>query len=426
MVELFSLKARFVAKAPSGDTVEEATHCDLKIVVGGKNVTSFVRENESREDHLEIPAYYLAEWIAENWWPLLWEPRKSEDPDGDPEYPSRHCILSAQQGFVLPNVSFTPTGEIISIYAGPRTAQYADAHFPQTADAAIDKSAFESHLRQFVDDTAKRINFETPLSEAWADICNTSPDNEFFCRLIGALGLSPYDTHENVERALNVADKFLTPQQMMDLCLTSVPEEVVLSSTIALQTHKLIERAEALDLSPLSSIKIPADVPSGAAYRTGYRAAHAIRDHLRLRETDIEGSKVVFEMLNMTSTIRADSEVKSETSPIIGVTQRSGDDGRLALVGTTRSSRRFSGARAAYLFWASESCESRLITTSVTRDQQASRAFAAEILVPQAYVRSQATAGKLRWDKIKDIAESASVSTEVVKRQAENSGIQLI
>jgi hypothetical protein len=62
-----------------GSSELEATFCQLSIIVADKNVCEFSDDHNTRYEHLEIPAYFLAEWLAENWWPLLWELRKSED-----------------------------------------------------------------------------------------------------------------------------------------------------------------------------------------------------------------------------------------------------------------------------------------------------------------------------------------------------------
>jgi hypothetical protein len=137
----------------------DATFCHLRISVGGENVTAYITEDRHQEDHIEIPSYYLAEWIAENWWPLLWEPRKNEDRQSDdPDFLSRHSILMAQHGFVLPNVSLVPTGENISIYAAGRTAKYADAQFTARAESLVDRSGVEGELRKFIEGTIANLN----------------------------------------------------------------------------------------------------------------------------------------------------------------------------------------------------------------------------------------------------------------------------
>src|ERR1700730_11330864 len=87
-----------------GNAEADATLCKLQIKVGGQIVSEFRDEHEQIVRQLEIPAYYLAEWIAENWWPLLWEPRKNEDGGDNADFLSRHSFLAAQHGFALPKV----------------------------------------------------------------------------------------------------------------------------------------------------------------------------------------------------------------------------------------------------------------------------------------------------------------------------------
>ena len=111
---------------------------------------------------------------------------------------------------------------------------------------------------------------------------------------------------------------------------------------------------------------------------------------------------------------------------ILGTTEKQDSVGKVLLIKSSTPSRRFAAARAAYFFWTSGTDERRLITSAVTRDRQASRAFAAELLIPQAYVRQQAVGGKLKWDKVQEIAEQAIAAPEVVKLQAQNIGLQLV
>src|SRR5262249_31839004 len=92
----------------------DATMAAIKILLAGKNITEFISDDDGRSDQLEIPTYFMAEWIAENWWPLLWEPRKSEDGADDPEFTARHSLLAAQHGFALPRLQFIPTGRTIN------------------------------------------------------------------------------------------------------------------------------------------------------------------------------------------------------------------------------------------------------------------------------------------------------------------------
>src|SRR5215475_8994276 len=95
-----------------------------------ENITRF-KDDYSREisQHVEVPAYFIAEWVAENWWPLFWEPRKSEDDEPDPEFMSRHSLLAAQHGFALPKLLLLPIGRSMQLSAASRNVSLADVRF---------------------------------------------------------------------------------------------------------------------------------------------------------------------------------------------------------------------------------------------------------------------------------------------------------
>jgi hypothetical protein len=98
----FSIRCSWLPQ--KGESELDQTLSKIFMIVGDRVVTEYKSEHWPQSEHLEIPAYYLVEWIAENWWPLLWEPRKNEDVGDNQDFLDRHCILAAQHGFVLPKV----------------------------------------------------------------------------------------------------------------------------------------------------------------------------------------------------------------------------------------------------------------------------------------------------------------------------------
>jgi Zn-dependent peptidase ImmA (M78 family) len=93
------------------------------------------------------------------------------------------------------------------------------------------------------------------------------------------------------------------------------------------------------------------------------------------------------------------------------------------LVPKISAQRRFAAARATYFFWTDAPDEEHLITSAATRDEQASRAFAAELLIPRDYIRSEGTGGKIKMQKLADIAEREDVSRSLIRWHAENNGL---
>ena len=167
-----------------GSSELEATFCQLSITVDDKNVCEFTDDNGTLYDQLEIPAYFLAEWIAENWWPLLWEPRKSEDAPEEPEFIARHSILTAQHGFVLPRVQFVPTGRSVYVTAKPRLVPLAEVRFRKSATASPPRDEVEREFRKFVEATVQRLDTAnisgTGLQEAWALVSEITEDESQF------------------------------------------------------------------------------------------------------------------------------------------------------------------------------------------------------------------------------------------------------
>src|SRR5260370_4799626 len=183
-----------------------ATYARLQIFVGRRNITEHKALRAKKiETALEIPTYYLAEWLAENWWVLLFEPRKDEDSD-DSEYFARHSIIAAQDGFPLPDLSIVPVGRGFHLNSAPRSAPFANIKFTTDAFADAARDEVEQVLRKFVDDTVKRLATcgvtHTGLRDAWNEIMSLTDEERRFCELVGSLGLCPGDVTNELGDAI--------------------------------------------------------------------------------------------------------------------------------------------------------------------------------------------------------------------------------
>jgi hypothetical protein len=428
MTNEFKIRRQWLGSAQTKSEID-ITLSRLQIIINERNVTEYMTSDRIVEDHLEIPAYYLAEWIAENWWPLLWEPRKSEEAGEDADFTARHSIVTAQNGFALPKTSFVPTGRNIYVSAVAREVSFADIRFRNTISATIPRAEVESELKGFLQKVVTRLaDFSilgTVLQELWELIEGTTPDEIPFCEYIGALGLSPYSVGDDIEAILDRALSVLGERATLDLCLASTPDNFALAARDAALAHSGINAAQNSTLEPLSNISAPPENYALPAHRRGAQAAKRIRTKLGISDADPHGVDRLFELLKIDPSNATSSTVSSTVEiPISGLTDRDNQDVRIVLLQPTLKQRRFAAARAAYTAWTFEQPrESRLLTQAVTRDQQANRAFAAEMTSPFAFIRSQAKGSKISQDRIFEIAEALNIEPGLVRKHAQNNGL---
>jgi len=419
----------------NGKTEAEATFGSLLIKVGGRIVTEFIDSRRTVSSQLEIPAYYLAEWIAENWWPLLWEPRKNEDDNEKDEkdtasFLARHSILTAQHGFALPKISMVALGKAIEIAAIARQVPLADVRFRNSGRAALQREEVEGVLRGFVARVVSRLDGanirSTYLQDAWTQITETDEDEAQFCRLVGALGLSPYDIEDSIADLIERLQPVLGDRLLMDLCLASTPQSFPTVARLAEEAVLLTRNAGTSTLSPIETVPLPRDNLSVPAYRRGVTAAEFVRRRLGIKDTDPRGATKVFEALEVDTSVRGETRKNDEEISITGAVLREESNMKVALLQATEVKRRFAGARAIFSAWSAENPnEGRLLTSAVTRDQQANRAFAAELTAPRSLLRSKASKGGLSRAAIFDLAESLVIGADVVAKHAANNGLRV-
>jgi hypothetical protein len=431
-VSVFEIKTKWIADDQATNSVLAATLARIQIFLASKNITEY-KSGTSKESALQIAAYYLAEWIVENWWIVLFEPRKEEDGD-DHEFVARHSILAAQHGFALPSLSITPFGGSIHLSAAPRIAPYANAEFIHGAsvDAALDD--VQKTLAKFVDDTVDRLRFQgivnTDFASVWEEIKSLSPEEREFCELVGALGLSPNEISDELSSALERIYDILGPLATRDFCLAATRAYVGTSVHGAAGVAEYLRGSHDTKLAPLKDVFLPSENYSRPSWARGMQAANYLREKFGINITDPLGADKIFERLNIDTVHRAHiPEINNAVPlqlPFSSAIDRDDQSAKVALLQDDELHRRFSAGRVTYLGWVSEHHSRRLATNALTRDQQASRSFAAEILTPQAFLKKLAgTQRQLHYDQIREIARERRVMPDVPFKQAVNAGIRV-
>lgn len=425
----FKISTAWMSQLGSVKSEADATMAKLTIEVGDAIATEFVDRRDIVSRYLGIPAYYLAEWIAENWWALLWEPRKSEDDSDSADFLSRHSILSAQHGFALPKVVIVPTGKSLSIAASARDVDLADIRFLRRGAASCSRETVQTMLQSFVSSTVDKLKAanirDTYLQDAWEMVSETTEDEAQFCRFVGALGKSPYDVDDATASLIEELLPALGDRLLMDLCLVSPAATFAAIAGAAQKAAEVTKYASVSTLSPLASLQLPQDNLSVPAYRRGVNAAQRVRQRLGISDTDPRGATRVFEELRIDTSARTGTITIADDNSITGAVLRHDDEMKVGLLQATEPKRRFAAARAVFSGWSAEdTAEGRFLTSAVTRDQQANRAFAAELTAPLALIRKRARRG-LSQNDLFELAGELQIGTDVVAKQASNNGIDV-
>jgi len=422
----FQISTSWLAK--KGPSELDATMAKLKFIVGDRNVSEFQECDGEKSDHLQIPAYFIAEWIAENWWPLLWEPRKSEDGSDDAEFLARHSLLAAQHGFALPRINFIPTDRTIHITAVARESALTDVRFRNSAQASPLRGVVEKEFSDFVSAVCARLEkfqiYDTGLQEVWRLVRDVGPEERQFCEFAGALGVSPDEISDPTAALLNRLFEKFGGRLLMDLCLVAPIARFDAIASAAEAVFDDLSNVPKTNLGSLLALPVPGDNLSVPPWRRGLRTAQQLRRRFGISDTDSKGATRVFDLLHL-DVGQHGIHLSNEEVGLTGAVSRHSDVAKIALVQPVLTQRRFAAARAVFAAWTAEHDDTRFLTSAVTRDQQASRAFAAELTAPVSFLRSRSRNSRLSQDQVFDLAAELQIGSDVVSKQALNNGLRV-
>lgn len=407
----------------------DATFGRLGINANGAWLTAFETQHGARGDRIEVPAYPLAEWIAENWWALLHEPEKEPSSKHDPGFRARHWLGTAREGFALPDAwIFSGGRESIEIQSKATLLSHARMVFPTEMSAQLVGGEVELALRIFVASVITRLDEkgykDTLLQQIWSVFNELDQNERKFARLLGAMGLSPYSEEGGIEIILNDFMKSASERVTEDLCEASDEGDFVGAAEDTLRSLKELDNEPEIDLSSIFSI---GQLRARKPWRLGLDAANAVRARLNINPADREGGTRFFDHLSLSDFLSGNRGFREAEDPVVhGSLRRSANRLQTNLIRIRPESRRFDAARSCFLAWNQASEGERLITKARVPDQQASRAFAAELLAPIQYIRSRTSNNLLSPFRAAEIADELSVSQAVVTWQANNNSINIV
>ncbi|MEZ4475606.1 MAG: hypothetical protein R3F60_33380 [bacterium] len=416
------------------DRVLAATWGRLAIRVGTACVTELLDlRSSSRRTAVYGSAFPLAEWVVEHWWHLLHEPCPTSPVVSAREARAwmrptlqRHGILSARDGGALPDLSIWSDGPecILRWDADPPTSRGARVRFVSQGQAHLPTSDVQAGLTALVNQVIGRLEAlglhddedARRLQAAWSAVASSMAEEPVVCRRLALLGLDPYDPDEATDEVIALMERgaSLMPAVLVDDLLEATrPAQLYTDLAWVAAGARAVHAGRQARLS----------AGGGTAHEAGYAAARATRDLLGLDQrcpvSDLRAALV--DGLGWSEEIERTHPAEVDLEAVVGWSAQK----PLAIVPSTRreAGSRFRLARAAYLILTGAAAESpRLLSSAATRTQRASRAFAAELLLPAAAL-GERLGGSISDSAIEEVADEYRVSPLLVRHQIENHGI---
>ena len=431
------------------DAVLARTWCRLVIEVDGRLVTRAIdSRSESLCGGIHGSAFPLGRWLVENWWFLLNEsyrfPARHSSRDlartpQDRAWVQRHSLLAAREGGALPDLTFhrdeqkvvarwTPDGED-STHPALRFTERGETHLG-AADA-------ERGLSEAVEAVMDRLRgFDQPEVEAfredWAAITGATEPERTLCERSARLGADPFDpdelTDELADALSGLMSDFDAPlrDDFLDAeCPRTLQRDAEwlrraksLAADAGSARHRAFDPSSPSDAMPDARKR---NMRATSAYDLGYACAAALRR--RLSPTD--GHEPIGDMSEILVRLGwAQSPFRTAPrteGPLEAALERSDDGASVAVVSDTdHVGNRFRLARAIFLrHFGRYPTGRRLVTGAHTREQRASRAFAAEFLAP-AEGLSRQVGGTVSPGEIDDLAHHYGVRPLAISHQIQN------
>jgi hypothetical protein len=364
------------------DADEQATFTRLKIQVGRAVLTrAFSERGGGETEAVNVPLLPLSSFLASQWWPLLYEPLRAGPTK---RFPARHRLDLPMHGYVFPAIALCSAGEeAMLVDWAPLENEHSPLKFltsPPVEPMQIARDSLEPALMDLVESTLARLTTgsraHSDLASNWSRVRESleSPGQAAYCMSAGRLGLDPYDP--DVPDLGMFADD-LSEDLFNDLSDATDISNLQNASQWARGAQTVLDGYPILDIGAFGAS--PKDDLRVSAGEVGYQSAVTLRKRLAL---DVNRpAEAVAEFVGDGVSKAA---VLSETGPasLIGLVHRTNGVAHIGTVARSARQRRFRACAAAYIAWCSDPGDVRAGTYAFTRRQQASRAFAAEMVAP--------------------------------------------
>ena len=369
-----------------------------------------------------LPGYYLARWLAWNWWRLLFEP-----PHNTSMWRQSHQMAAIGGGYVWPNVTFRSDG--VRVHVKARPSQKASWHpfwYTSHDDAIIGREYIEKEFENFIQDAIDNLNkkniHKAILCDIWSELRGEFGNEQLaeYRRFEARLGFDPDEASENVVDRL-IADAADYGEETIGDVASAFPGGADVPSVADLRATA---RRDGIPGNPRDAITLDnATVQNirndSRPWRRGYLAARAVWEQIPEQKPPISTDRLC-ELAGVSPTLRDNTEFHPYLAYALDVSDQ---EQHVVLHASHQDNRRFElarligdrlvGGRDGRLFPA---------TKALTYRQKLQRAFAAELLCPVQYLDNRLGDDR-SVEAQSEIAEELDVSSWVVNLQLKNHGL---
>lgn len=376
----------------------------------------------------------LAEWLAWNWWRLAYEPKlPGNNPESDHSimWGIAHCMASAGDGYVWPNITVSSDGVRTLITSAPsepdaKPYRYFGAH-PVVLPTEVWIDAVDKFMSMVIERLSAAGLKNADAALLWNDVIaeRNDPETRKIRRLQAMMGHEPdEESDEAVIKQLIADEARLGETAVTEIAAGQAGRGAghrlpVTAADFEAAAESSGVSACAEDAAVLSEqMHIDHNIP---AWRVGHDAARALRREIGNDSRPIDDAGLAECAGAQNSAVENAISLDCAVSFYLGSADKS-SDGRLVLRSRHPKSRRFDLARIVGDFLCCSSDKLLPATKAKTYRQKFQRAFAGEFLCPFNVIDERLAGDYEDEEQYGEIADEFRVSPLLIRTQLMNHG----
>lgn len=411
----------------SDDPAEAVTAAEVTVSVG-EHLLSSIQDPDTGETALgaRLPAVVLAEGLTRNWWRLLYEPQRvfERQQERDTQFEARHRLDSFTPGYVFPPIGLWSGGETVMVGAFSADQRFHNKSFllPRRPPWSVARGPAEEALGSLVMSVLARLDRLNSrygeLNAEWDRILTTVQDTEEreWCTNAGRLGLDPYDADTPDLTRLSAG---MSEQLFADVCEAGNVSNINRTCDWVRSTTPRFRSVAPISIKdfggpPLRDLGEPGRV-------NGHDGVKLLRSRLGLPLDPKQALQIIFQGADQAAEYRVDEFGAGEVEGLGRRTDRK--EVKAAVPARSIRQQRFRMCRTVYLAWRAGTEGEFAATPADTWRQQASRAFAAELLAPATLLKQRYGKTGLNNVAVERLASEWQCPPQIIVHQAKNNRI---